>query len=137
VSQENVEIVRRLNGIMDSEGVGRVFDTAIAEGLFDDDLEWVEDPSTPDAGTYIGVSDVRSLVADRLEAFHIDQQTERLIDAGDDVVALVRWRARGQASGAEAETRLAMVNSLRAGKIVRVRFFLDPAEALKAVGLEQ
>jgi ketosteroid isomerase-like protein len=137
MSQENLELVRRLNEIMDREGVGRVFDAAIAEGLFDDDLEWVEDPSGPDSGTYVGLSAVRSLVADRMEAFEIDQQTERLIDAGDDVVALVRWRARGQSSGAEAEMRLAMVNSLRAGKIVRVRFFLDPAEALKAVGLEE
>ena len=114
-----------------------MFDTAIDEGLFDDDLEWVEDPSGPDSGTYIGLSAVRSLVADRLEAFAIEQQTERLIDAGDDVVAVVRWRARGQSSGAEAEMRLAMVNSLRGGKIVRVRFFLDPTEALKAVGLEE
>jgi ketosteroid isomerase-like protein len=137
MSQENVEVVRRLNEIMDREGVGRVFDTAIAEGLFDDDLEWIEDPTGPDSGTYTGLSAVRSLVEDRLEAFHIDQQTERLVDAGDDVVALVRWRARGQTSGAEAEMRLAMVNSLRDGKIVRVRFFLNPAEALKVLGLEE
>jgi ketosteroid isomerase-like protein len=137
MSQENVEIVRRLNEIMDREGVARVFDTAIAEGLFDEDLEWVEDPSGPDAGTFTGVSAVQSLVANRLEAFHIEQQTDRLIDAGDDVVALVRWRARGRASGAEAEMRLAMVNSLRAGKVVRVRFFLDQADALKAVGLQE
>jgi ketosteroid isomerase-like protein len=137
VSQENLEIVRRLNEIMDREGVARVFDTGIAEGLFDDDLEWVEDPSGPDSGTHRGLSAVRSLVADRLEAFAIDQQTERLIDAGDDVVAIVRWRAQGQSSGAEAEMRLAMVSSLRAGKVVRVRFFLDPAEALKAVGMKE
>jgi ketosteroid isomerase-like protein len=114
-----------------------VFDAAIAEGLFDDDLEWVEDPAGPDSGTYRGLSSVRSLVANRMESFEIDQETERLIDAGDDVVALVRWSARGQSSGAEAHVRLAMVNSLRAGKIVRVRFYLDPAEALKAVGVEE
>jgi len=65
------------------------------------------------------------------------RRTERLIDAGDDVVAFVRWRAQGQSSGAEAEMRLAMVNALRAGKIVRVRFYLDRSEALKAVGLEE
>jgi ketosteroid isomerase-like protein len=134
---ENLDLVRRLNEIMDREGVARVFDTAIAEGLFDEDLEWVEDPSGPDAGAYRGISTVRSLVADRLQAFDIEQQTERLIDAGDDVVALVRWRARGQSSGAEAEMRLAMVNSLRAGKVVRVRFYLDPAEALAAVGVSE
>jgi ketosteroid isomerase-like protein len=133
VSRENLEIVRRLNEIMDREGVARVFDTAIAKGLFDDELEWVEDPAGPDSGTYRGLSAVRSLVADRMEAFEIEQHTERLIDAGDDVVAFVRWRARGQSSGAVAEMRLAMVNSLRAGKVVRVRFFLDRDQALKAV----
>jgi ketosteroid isomerase-like protein len=137
VSHENVEIVRRLNEIMDREGVGRVFDTAVAEGLFDEDLEWVEDPSGPDSGTYKGLSTVRSLVAERMEAFDLEQKTERLIDAGDDVVALVRWRARGQSSGAEAELRLAMVSSLRGGRIVRVRFYLDPTEALKAAGIEE
>jgi ketosteroid isomerase-like protein len=137
MSDQNVEIVRRLNEVMDREGVGRVFDAAIGEGLFDEDLEWVEDPAGPDSGTYRGLAAVRSLVAERMEAFDLEQQTEKLIDAGDDVVALVRWRARGQASGAEAEMRLAMVNSLRDGKIVRVRFYLDPAEALKAVGLEE
>jgi ketosteroid isomerase-like protein len=72
-----------------------------------------------------------------MEFFEIDQQTERLLDAGDDVVAFVRWRARGQSSGAEAEVRLAMVNSLRDGKVVRVRFFLNPDDAVKAVGLEK
>jgi ketosteroid isomerase-like protein len=132
-----VEIVRRLNTIMDREGIGRVFDAAIAEGLFDEDLEWVEDPAGPDSGTYRGLSSVRSLVANRMESFEIEQETERLIDAGDDVVALVRWSARGQSSGAEAHVRLAMVSSLRAGKIVRVRFYLNPAEALKAVGIEE
>jgi ketosteroid isomerase-like protein len=137
MSQQNVEIVRRLNEIMDREGVARVFDTATAEGLFDDELEWVEDPAGPDSGTYRGLSTVRSLVAERMESFAIEQHTERLIDAGEDVVAFVRWRARGQSSGAEAEMRLAMVNSLRAGKIVRVRFYLNPAEALEAVGLQQ
>jgi ketosteroid isomerase-like protein len=76
-------------------------------------------------------------VAERMEAFDLEQKTERLIDAGDDVVALVRWRARGQSSGAEAELRLAMVSSLRGGRIVRVRFYLDPTEALKAAGIEE
>lgn len=137
MTQENVEIVRRLNEIMDREGVARVFDAAIAEGLFDDDLEWVEDPSGPDSGTYRGLASVRSLVTERMEAFELEQQTERLLDAGDDVLAIVRWRTRGQSSGAEAEMRLATVSTVRNGKVVRVRFYLDPAEALKALGLEE
>jgi ketosteroid isomerase-like protein len=84
---------------------------------------------------YRGVAAVRRLLADRTDTFDFDQHTEELIDAGDDVVAFLRWRGRGHGSGAEAEMRLATVTTLQAGKITRVRFYMDRAEALKAAGL--
>jgi ketosteroid isomerase-like protein len=49
---------------------------------------------------------------------------------------LARWRGRGSRSGAETETSLATVTTLRGGKIVKVRFYLDRREALRAAGLE-
>jgi len=137
MSQANVEIVRRLSEMAYREGVNSAMETAIAEGRFDNDVEWVEDPAWPDAGTYRGLSAIRSVVAQRTDSFDVDQQIERLIDAGDDVVAFVRWNGRGHRSGAETETRLATVTTLRAGKVVRVRFYLDRQDALKAVGLEE
>ena len=136
MSQENVEIVRRLNEVADQEGVSRALEATIAADLFDDDVEWVEDPTWPGAGTYRGLAALRSVVAERTDTLDVAQRIEELFDAGDDVVAFVRWSGRGQASGAEADMRLATVTTFRAGKIVRVRFYFDRHEALKAVGLE-
>ena len=137
MSQENVAIVRGLNELADREGIVAALEATIAADLFDEDVEWVEDPTWPDAGSYRGLSAVRSLVAERTDSFDVDQRVERFIDAGDDVVAFVCWRGRGQSSGAVTEMRLATVTTFQAGKIVRVRFYFDRDEALKAVGLEE
>src|SRR6476646_5978152 len=132
MSQENVEMVRRLNEVADRHGAGVAIEAAIAEGVYAEDIEWVEDPVWPDAGTYRGLDAVRSVMAERTDTFDVDQETERLIDAGDNVVAFVRWRGRGPSSGVETELRLAVTTTVLAGKVVRVRFYLDRAEALKA-----
>jgi ketosteroid isomerase-like protein len=137
MSEENVAVVRRLNDLADREGVGPAIAAMMEQGYFDENVEWVEDPAGPDSGTYRGLSAVRALVADRLSFFEIDQEVERLVEVGDDVLAFLLWRVRGQSSGATAEMRLATVSTFRAGKIARIRFYLDRAEALDAVGLQQ
>lgn len=133
MSHANVEIVRKFSDAADSGGVEAVF--ARAEEFLHEDVEWIEDPSWPGGGTYRGLPAIRELISERTDSFDFEQHTEKLIDAGDDVVAFIRWRGRGQISGAEAEMKLAIVTTLRAGKIIRVRFYLDRAEALRAVGL--
>jgi ketosteroid isomerase-like protein len=45
---------------------------------------------------------------------------EGFVDLGDRVVATVRFRARGRASGVEVDARLYDVYTLRDGKIVRM-----------------
>jgi ketosteroid isomerase-like protein len=135
VSQENVELVRRLSEVADAHGWKAALD--LIEQLCDEDFEWIEDPSWPGGETRRGVAAVRALLADRTETFEVDQQTEKLIDAGDQVVAFSRWRGHGHASGAQTELHVATVTTLRAGRIARVRFYLDRNEALKAVGLER
>jgi hypothetical protein len=47
MSRENVEIVRRLNELADREGVVAALEATIAADLFDEDVEWVEDPTWP------------------------------------------------------------------------------------------
>ena len=64
-----------------------------------------------------------------------DQQTEDLISVDDKVVALVRWRGRGKASGAQGEISMAMVWTVRDQAITSIEFYLDRAQALEAVGL--
>jgi ketosteroid isomerase-like protein len=134
MSEQNLQIVRRLAEAMDGGGWEAAL--ALDQELFDEGIEWIEDPSWPGGGTYVGLRAVRALLAERTDGFEVQQHTEQLLDAGDDVVALIRWRGRGSRSGAETETRLATVTTLRDGKIVKVRFYLDRAEALRAVGLD-
>src|SRR5690242_7958968 len=128
MSQENVEVVESVMYAIDSNGFGGAL--PLFEAVCDQDVEWIEDASWPDAGIYRGVEGLRTLLAERTDTFDFDQHTEQLMDAGIDVVAFLRWRGRGAQSGAEADMQLAVVFTMRAGKITRVRFYLDRQQAL-------
>jgi ketosteroid isomerase-like protein len=45
--------------------------------------------------------------------------------------------ATGSASGATVELHMALLYELENGRVIRMRNFLDPAEALKAAGLSE
>jgi ketosteroid isomerase-like protein len=133
MSQENVEIVRRVTDVMDAEG----FEAALPVFLkaAHSDVEWREDPAWPGSANYRGVEQVRQVILDRMATLDFDQQTEDLIGVDDRVVVLVRWVGRGKASGAEGEISMAMVWTVREQAITSVEFYLDRAQALEAVGL--
>jgi len=135
MSDENVEVVRRLTDVMDSEGFAAAFPVFLEAAHAD--VEWREDPAWPGSANYRGVEQVREVILDRMDTLDFDQRTEDLIAADDKVVALVRWRGRGRTSGAEAELSMAIVWTVLERAITKVEFFLDRAEALEAVGLRQ
>ncbi len=56
---------------------------------------------------------------------------------GDHVLAVLRVGIRGKASGASASQAVYSLNRLHGGLIDRADEYLDRAEALKAVGLEE
>jgi ketosteroid isomerase-like protein len=61
---------------------------------------------------------------------------ERYIDAGgDDVVIFFREVAKARASGIVMETETAAINTVRDGKLFRVRPFMDRDRALREAGL--
>lgn len=64
-------------------------------------------------------------------------ETRRLLDAGDMVVALLSESAHARSDDLEVETRTAMVFKVREQKIVEATGYLDPGEALRAVGLSR
>ena len=132
MSEENVEVVRRVTDVMDAEG----FEAALPVFLeaAHPDVEWREDPAWPGSANYRGIEQVRHVILDRMGTLDFDQQTEDLIDAGDRVIVLVRWLGRGKASGAQGELSMAMVWTVREQAITSVEFFLDRAEALDAAG---
>jgi ketosteroid isomerase-like protein len=59
---------------------------------------------------------------------------ERLVDAGDTVVAMVGFQGVGRSSGAPVDLPIAWTFEFRNGCIARVKINLDRAEALDAVG---
>jgi ketosteroid isomerase-like protein len=135
MSQENVETVRRVTDVMDAEG----FEAALPVFLdaAHSDVEWREDPAWPGSAAYRGVEQVRQVILDRMDTLDFDQLTEDLISVDDKVVALVRWRARGKASGAQGEISMAIVWTVREQAITSIEFYLDHAQALEAVGLRE
>jgi ketosteroid isomerase-like protein len=132
VSQENVEIVQR------------VF-AAYAEGGFASVAEFIH----PDfemrqmahhflSGTYRGTNAAKSMTdfTRHFEDFRADPEEFR--DAGDDrVVVAIRERGRPRGGTVELDQLFGVVYTLRDGKIAYMEWFNSPAEALKAVGLEE
>jgi ketosteroid isomerase-like protein len=64
-------------------------------------------------------------------------EADRLIEAGDVVVAFWRERARIRDSDLEVESSTASVIKVRDGKIVELTGYMDRDEALEAAGLAQ
>jgi uncharacterized protein len=125
MSKENVEIV---GAIYAELAEGRVpFDLLDPE--IDLDLtERVFNPATYHG--YEGVQRFWDEVQDVWEEWMTEP--EELVDAGDQVVALVRSRGRGRGSGVEVEDSSANVWRVRDGRAVSYRLYRDREEALRA-----
>jgi ketosteroid isomerase-like protein len=127
MSQENVEIARRFHEHFDRTGEP-LWD------VVDSEIE-VYDHDIPDAGTYRGLEAYAGWLTNWSEAFEdFAMDLERLVDAGDRVVSLFVMRATGRGSGATVERKDAMISTFRSGKIARVEYFNDQAQALEAAG---
>ncbi len=61
----------------------------------------------------------------------------KYLDAGDKVVVFHHEVAKGRESGVVVETDTGSVNTIRNGKIVRVRAYMDRRDALEAAGLSE
>jgi ketosteroid isomerase-like protein len=136
MSQENVEIVRRLWDAASRRDVEAVL------ALYDPEVEFdvSRHPLTSLIGgrrVYRGHEGLRSFFRERSEALeNVEDVYEELIDAGDHVVAVARIRGRGRGSGVEVELpHGAAVLTIREGKVVRVVFLPTRDEALEALEL--
>jgi ketosteroid isomerase-like protein len=132
VSEENVTTVRRAAEAMISG------DAAVALDALDPDIEWHGTVGGIDEGrVYRGPEEVAKAFADYFETWErLDLRAEEYLDAGDeDVVVLWHEVAKGRESGIVVETDTGTVNTVRNGRIVRVRSYMDRADALKAAGL--
>ena len=125
MSQENVELVRTIYRLWSSgESAGH---------LIDPDLEYVNPPNAVESGTRKGRAVLRK-IREVYPDFRVEP--ERFVDAGDDIVVI--GTARGTAaSGLEAQWQQGYVWTVRNKIAIRFRWFNQPEEALKAVGLKE
>jgi ketosteroid isomerase-like protein len=137
MSRENVEIVRGIYA-----AVARRDDVAPFE-VYAEDIVW-DLSNAPDRAAlgmkpvYQGREGVREFWRDALADFaEIDLEVEELIDGGDQVLAAIREREVGRASGVPVETTHLAVWTLVDGKVVRMQLFDDRQKALEAVGLSE
>jgi ketosteroid isomerase-like protein len=131
MSEENVGIVRESMEAYNR----RDFDTAVQ--VFDPEIEWLFPPEF-NAESCRGPEEIKRFWVGLDEAFEdLQLEPQEFVDAGDHVVVRVRFHGRGKESGVETEGGMHPVNTLRDGRIVRVEYFNDWAEALEAAGLEE
>jgi uncharacterized protein len=130
VSEENVEIVRRIFGAWEK---GSPTDS----GLIAEDVEWVNDARAVEPGIRRGIDAFEDAAAKVSGAFAGARvELERLVDAGDKVVAIGVLQGTGRGSGLEVGRRQGYVWTIRDGKAVRFEWFNDAHAALAAAGVE-
>jgi ketosteroid isomerase-like protein len=131
MSAENLESVRR--GYEHFLATGEPAAHLMAPGF-------VWDMSTfrdwPERQTYEGPDGASEFLADWVSAWE-DWRLEvgELIDAGDDVVAIVHQSGRSKTTGLAVDMDFAQVWTYEDGRQTRMRMYADPEEALRAAGL--
>jgi ketosteroid isomerase-like protein len=139
MSEENVEIVRALNAAFQAGLERGDFGAVWGTGLVAPDSELLPAPEIEGAVVYRGPEGFVEFMRRWTEDFeNWTVRLERLIEAPDGrVVALSHQSAIGKGSGAPVDLDYGAVFELRGGILVRLRLYLDPAQALEAPGLSE
>ena len=134
MSQQNVELVKR------------AFEHFQAKGDFMEEItrpDFVWDMSMfhgwPEQQIYEDLEEARRFIREWSEPFDDWQiEVEAVHDVGDDrVLVIVRQRGRSRSTGLPVDMVLGQLFTLRDGKQTRMQMYSDPAEALRAVGLQE
>jgi ketosteroid isomerase-like protein len=131
VSRENVEIVRQFSECwkrLDWDGMAELVDPNIEQHGTVGGVE--------EGRVRRGLSEIRRDYESTEETWDEHRfETQKLIDAGDQVVVFQREYQRGRSSGVELVVDAAALVELRDGRIVRMQGYMDRAAALNAAGL--
>ena len=145
MSRENVELVRRLQPAPDTDLVALFGDDTAAgdlamavSGYFHPGCECVLHMADAEPVTYHGLDGWRRGWRDWLAPWQsYRSEIEEILDAGEDVLVLVRDYARREQGAPEVTQIAAAVWTVRAGLIARVAFHTDRARALETVELAE
>ncbi len=105
--------------------------------LYDPDAVMEAAPDWPEPGPFVGRDAVMQQLSQARGAFDSDS-VEFLRDpvaVGDRVIARMGWHGLGR--GPQSDMELTTVSTIRDGRILKVQYFWDHAEALQAAGLRE
>jgi ketosteroid isomerase-like protein len=134
MSQENVEVVRAASEAFEAGALESALEA------LDPEIEWHATVGGIDEGRiYRGREEVVQAFADYFAVWErMEMRAEDYIDAGgDEVVVFHHEVAKGRESGVVVESDTGTVQTVRNGKIVRVRSYMDRTAALEAAGLRE
>ena len=132
MSQENVEVVRRMNRAFNEGDVEGVVD------VFHPDAELTDLLNAPDLPRSArGTTGIREVVATWFDAFdEFSGEVTEYIDAGDAVICVTHYRGKGKESGLTVDYDGVDLHEFRNGKVTRTTLgYASKADALQAAGL--
>ena len=147
MSQENVELARLMFEAFRTapETVG--YDAAIDlmdDAPLDPEVEWdprevAETFGVPDIGqVYVGIEGGKAFWREWLSAWETVTVAYELVDAGDQVVALLDQQMKGRSTGIDVRLgRYAQVFTFRDGLLTHWKCYAKPEDALEAAGLSE
>jgi ketosteroid isomerase-like protein len=132
MSRENVELVR---AGFDAWNRG---DLEVWRSLWAEEAEFYPLRAQLEGRPYSGHDGLERFLAEIRQDWDEPRfRIEETRPAGQQVVAIGRFRARGRASGVDLNVPLGALARVREGKIVYAGFFSEPAAALEAAGLTE
>lgn len=106
--------------------------------LVAEDMEWVNPHDAVERGSRQGIDSFNEAIRSVFDALEeVRFETERVIDDGDEVVALGQIRGRGRAAGIAVVRPHGQIWTFRDGKGIRMRWFHSHSETLAAAGLSE
>jgi ketosteroid isomerase-like protein len=130
MSQENVEVVRRVYKLAEVRGVEGLLELAT------DDIVWISDPRFPGGGKHKGKENVRRWLRKIWIYDEVSVDVEEIIDLDDRALGITRFH--GVSSDAPpVDWPWCHLFAFREGLISQAQSFLDRGEALEAAGLSE
>jgi SnoaL-like protein len=133
MSQENVEVIRRVLAEWEHGNFGTGGNSSI--------------PMSTSAGStriFVhrsethGLEELGQAMVEFLDAWErVTARAERIVSAGDKVITVETWQARGRASGVETEVRHSSIWTVVGGKITSFANYGTPDAAFEAAGLRE
>jgi ketosteroid isomerase-like protein len=130
MSEENVEVVRR--------AITAIGGGEIPEDLIDPESEVWESPELPGELAGKGYNNLVRANENLLASFEEwTFEPEKFFDLGERILVFIRFRATGKGSGLQTDAPMALLLTVRNGRVIEWGQFGDRRNALEAAGLSE